>query len=1803
MTKRSLSVIRAHENNLKQISVSIPHDSITTITGVSGSGKSSLAFHTLFAEGQRRYIETFSPYTRQFLKKVKKPRAELIDNIRPAIAIEQKTRITSSRSSVGSLTGISEYLKVLWANCAEPVCPDCGIKRTGYTVSELTGFLVKRASVVKRPFIIVAPLSLPETKKGKKEEIERLIVLGYHRYWCPESEEVLLLDEAPPVIEKGPGKLYVVLERQKPEKLKALRIKEAVAQSYSLTSGHCCVVDLVEAAVSRRPWLQIINNAENPQEARQATSILEFSRTGDCPYSSITLPVRHQSLFSPSHPAGACKVCQGFGHILEYDRLKIIPNQSKTIEQRAVHCWSTDSRSKSFNSLLKFCVEQKIPVDIPWKDISEKQKRLIFETDNRSYKGVDAFFKKLERKSYKMHVRVFISRYRTQSECKECGGSRLSRVSRSFLIDGYSLADVTTVSIKELYEWTEDLKLRDNPLFQSKKVQEVLDALLARLGGLIELGLPYLSLHRPARTLSGGETQRVNLAAALGSGLSSTLFVLDEPSVGLHARDSERLLRMLQDLKKQGNTVVVVEHDPELITASDHIIELGPGAGSEGGEVVYSGSSSGWDTSSLLVKLPVPKKRIDKDSALVIKAAGFRNLKDVDVNIPLNGITCITGISGSGKSTLVSDVLLYNWNRAGQKLLPDRCSNFTVPAEIAEMVLVDQSSLAKSPRANVATYTKMWDAIRTLFAGTEDAVSRGLTRSSFSFNTEGGRCSACKGAGYIKESMQFLNDIYVLCDICLGRRFSAGVLEVTVNGLSIHDVLQLTVLDAGRIFSDMPSVVSTCGLLEALGLGHLTLGHPLSELSGGEAQRLKLISYISQTGLKPALLIFDEPTTGLHVKDVAKLLALFENILEKGHTIVCIEHNLQVISAADWIVDLGPEGGNAGGEIIFQGDQKQFRSAAAAKKSSTAASLKGFIKATGGVVISGHVAEDLEIDTSVVVQGAREHNLKNIDVIIPSEKIVAFTGVSGSGKSTLARDILFVEGQRRYLDCLSPYARQYIKELARPDVDHVEGVPPPISVSQHSFQPSRLSTIATVSEVYTYLRLFFSKAGTQFCPDHPGEPIGETDPDFILERVKSFSTRVKLLAPIVKGRKGLHRPVFERALQQEVMEVRLDGVFMTPAEALENISPSIQHTIEFSLGSFNPGRTPDDILRSAVQEALSAGNGTLVIADGDNEIVVSQERTCGKCGKGFYKLDPEDLSFNSRRGRCTACNGTGRNKKEAVCKSCRGSRLNPVASNVRIQQYNLADLSALTPPELTAILPEIRQKASYQRIVETIFPELLSRLKTLSDLGLDYLPLDRDCTILSAGELQRLRVATAIGSPLSGVLYIFDEPSAALHPLDNRRVLDKLAALKARGNSVYMIEHDAESILSADHVIDIGPGGGKAGGKILFNGPLSEFKKIKTLTSEAVYEPLKLKLSPGRARTEFLTVRNAAHNNVAVDKLEIPLSTLVTFAGVSGAGKSSLVHGIITSAWQNAPQEKAGISSWRAKGAEFKSTIPIQRMIEIDQKPIGANIRSTPASYLGILDELRKLFAASIEARALGYQASFFSYATGKGRCQTCGGTGVRKLEMSFLPDARITCPMCLGSRYSAEALAITFHDLSIADALALTFDEAKELFAYHSKIHRIVHTVCELGLGYITLGQGSPTLSGGESQRLKLSRELSKKPGGHTLYVLDEPSIGLHRADVHRLINSLQRLTAMGHTVWIIEHDENVIAASDQIIEIGPGAGPKGGKIIFQGAPGDLPQQKTPWGTILSKEQKQKKRRVSPTAGKSGIESRMRVL
>ncbi|MBS0171297.1 MAG: excinuclease ABC subunit UvrA [Nitrospira sp.] len=891
----------ARQNNLKNISLRIPHNKVTAITGLSGSGKSSLAFDTLFAEGQWRYVESLSTYARMFLDKVNRPDVDRITNIRPAIAIEQKNPIRTARSTVGTATEVADLLRLLFAKIGKPVCPDCRQEARGYHPGSLAEELLAQFPDAR------AMVLFPVNDLGPGHDrslMDALMKRGFTRLRC--GDETIDLHEESTLPDTRTSGIQVIVDRLVLRPDNRHRLIEAIEVAFQEAEGICHV--------------EVIGQG-----------LRTYSTHFRCQGCGRTFEPLRPLLFSFNHPLGACPECKGFGNILRYDRDLVIPDRSKSLANGAIEPWSKPGSDWWQKQLLLAMKKLDVDLTAPFQELPPDVQHLIWE-GSEQVEGVRQYFDYLETKRYKLHVRVLLSRYRSPATCPICEGSRLKPAARFVKVTGYDFVQLNELTIDAAAAWFARLAL---PAFDAEVAKDILRQLQAKLNFMLRVGLGYLTLSRQTKTLSGGEAQRIALANQLGSRLVGTLYVLDEPTIGLHARDTDTLAGILRDLADEGNTVVVVEHDPLMIQAADHIVEMGPASGEQGGQVVCAAPRAQFVAHPTALtarylrgeeRIPLPKtRRSGNGKVLSIAGAAEHNLKHLLVRIPLHMLVCITGVSGSGKSTLIEDTLYRAAARAFRiESLPMGKFQAIKGLEYLKGVrLIDQQPIGRTPRSNPITYIKAFDEIRQLFASERAALRQGLTPGHFSFNTAGGRCERCEGNGYQKLEMYFFEDIYATCEECNGRRFKPEILAITYRGKSIHDVLNLTVTDAQAFFSGSPKLTEKLYLLSSIGLGYLRLGQAANTLSGGEAQRLKIAAELKDPSAHNQLYILDEPTTGLHLDDIKKLLAVLHKLVDAGNTLVIVEHNLDVIKTADWVIDLGPEGGAAGGQIVAEGRPEQ----------------------------------------------------------------------------------------------------------------------------------------------------------------------------------------------------------------------------------------------------------------------------------------------------------------------------------------------------------------------------------------------------------------------------------------------------------------------------------------------------------------------------------------------------------------------------------------------------------------------------------------------------------------------------------------------------------------------------------------------------------------------------------------------------------------------------------------------------------------------------------------------------------------
>ena len=2046
-------VIRgAREHNLQNVSLTLPRNQLIVMTGVSGSGKSSLAFDTLYAEGQRRYVESLSSYARQFLGQMPKPEVDSITGLAPSISIQQKSSGRNPRSTVGTITEIYDYLRVLFARVGQPCCYSCGRPITAQTRDHILDSIMRLPEGTK--FQILAPVA--QRQKGEFRDVfTDLLKRGFLRARV-DGKLVQLTDDLK-LDKQMKHTIDVVVDRLVSGKSSRSRVAEAIESALSLAERQLTVSIETAAEVpapndeetlatrrkkSKRSARET-DDAEVPENVETITSHdTLYSTDYACTHCGISYEPPSPQLFSFNSPQGMCPDCNGLGVRFDFMQDQLVLDDSLSIQKGAITILGKLSSVGKWRKHILKGVARAIELDLglpedsffkmKWRDIPAAARQLfLYGLGSRnitfSYRHSGGVWKRggtypgyipelLDeyRKTRNPMRRMQLEKYMHETHCSTCNGSRLNQQAASYRITSNSAIDsgdtspdparqtkslslpqVSSLSILEAWEFFGDLVLDETGRFIAT---EVLKEIRGRLGFLLRCGLDYLALDRTAPTLSGGETQRIRLAGQIGCGLVGVVYILDEPSIGLHPRDNVMLLDSLKDLRDQGNTVIVVEHDEETMQAADYIVDFGPGPGVRGGEIVVEGSvddvkkSERSLTGAFLsgrrkIEIP-PQRRPGNGQSIEIRGASHHNLKEVDAQFPLGKFICVTGVSGSGKSSLVNDILWEVLNRDinGGTGQPGRHSSLTGLENIDKAIDIDQSPIGRTPRSNPSTYVKLFDLIRDLYTQLPESKLRGFKPGRFSFNVAGGRCEACEGNGSNKLEMDFLADIWVTCPVCQGHRFNKETLEVRFKGKNITEVLEMDVQQALEHFENHPKIKRSLQTLHDVGLDYIKLGQPSPTLSGGEAQRVKLARELSKRSTGKTVYILDEPTTGLHFVDIEHLLRVLHGFVDAGNTVIVVEHNLDVIKTADWVIDLGPEGGAGGGRILAAGTPEEIARCeesytgralrpllptepppASTRKGKKSAKMAAAALRVPAKPLPGHrwqtgiaLKDSADgADTSIVVRGASQHNLQHLDLKIPRDMMSVFCGPSGSGKSSLAMDTLYAEGQRRYVESLSSYARQFLGQMPKPRVEHIHGLQPSIAIEQKTVGNTPRSTVGTVTEIYDYLRILFARLGTQHCPDC-GIPVQSQTVDDVIDKLMGLgtedagtrskrtrdegepatSTRVLVLAPqeVTVGQQ--YAKLWERLAEQGFRRVRIDGV-THELDKVPEIDRKLKHAVEIvvdrlSLGSAGrsdeagTSKAPRSGVRSRLAEsvelAFELGKGLIRVAIVDEErdekkwkvLPFSLHRSCEQCGRSFEELAPHNFTFNSPLGWCETCEGIGvqqgtnlsalvsdptrtlsdgavsawpdplksplfrrmllamsrecdipldvpfsqldpnqqravlygtgdqwipmsaavetRGKKgtiassesdqfrfqykglypaieqaatlsydyrmklfglvgEVPCSSCHGSRLRSDASAVKLGGKTLKQLCDLPLRDALSFLQGLGMTPTQKRIAGDLLSEATGRLSFLVDVGLHYLTLARTLPTLSGGETQRIRLAGQIGRALTGVLYVLDEPTIGLHPSDNGRLLSALKKLRDLGNTVVMVEHDREVLEAADRLYDFGPGAGRFGGTITAQGTPREMHKSElSLTGKflsgreeivipnvrrmavaaeravkkrpkqllpADDEPMLPEpvVTPGGGWLELLGARQ--HNLRNVD-LRIPLGTFTAITGVSGSGKSSLIDDTLARA---IARKLHRLSTQPGPYEELLGLQYLSKLIVVDQQPLGTTPASNPATYTGVFEYIRELFSRLPEAKIRGYNPARFSFNRAGGRCETCEGNGQKLIEMHFLPDVWVECDVCHGQRYNAETLAVKYRGQSISDVLRMSIGQALELFDNIPKIRGPLAVLAAIGLDYLTLGQSAPTLSGGEAQRVKLAAELSKPQSGKTLYLLDEPTTGLHFEDIRKLLKILNSLVDAGNTVVVIEHNLDVIKTADWVIDVGPQAGAEGGWIVAQGTPEEV--------------------------------------
>jgi len=1901
----------AREHNLKGLDVDLPRDAMTVITGLSGSGKSSLAFDTIYQEGQRRFMESLSSYARQFLGSMEKPSVDRVEGLSPTLCIDQKTVNRNPRSTVGTITEILDHLRLLFARLGTPRCPECKRAIRSLSPGQIADSILRDHAGAR--LHVLAPIV--QDRKGEyRKELAEALADGFLRARI--DGELRSLEEEITLARYEKHTIELVVDRIRVRADRRARLVEAVERALRLSAE--LVSFLVDGGQTGEDGAPV-----PPQH-------LLYSSERTCPDHGISIPEMEPRLFSFNAPQGMCEDCNGIGWLEDFELSLLIDVDApydralRPLQEAERLPFSTLSRDAIRQIGRKLGIKS---VRTKWRELEPAQAAALllgapltyrFEqttTDGggrsrkgtRTWSGLLAIVKHVWHFTHLKRLRA----YRQRIACPACEGARLNAVARAVDFRGAHLHELSAQTIEDLVAFFGGVRLRGpDKLIGGPILKEI----RTRLRFLTQVGLGYLALDRSARTLSGGESQRIRLAGQVGAALQGVTYVLDEPSIGLHSRDHDRLLDALVALKHKGNTVLVVEHDPATMARADHLVEVGPGAGREGGLLVAQGPPrrflrSGALTARYLrgeIRIPLPAaRRPGSGEELRLEDCTGHNLQGVDLRLPLGTFTIVSGVSGSGKSTLITEtlyrLLARKLHRAEQ---PPQPHGAVHGLELLDKVIeIDQQPIGRTPRSNPATYTGAFTAIRTLFTKLPESRARGYKPGRFSFNVKGGRCEECEGAGVKTVEMQFLADVQVPCEACGTKRFNPETLEIRYRGRSIADVLAMTIAEAHRFFRNHRKLNRILGTLVQVGLDYVALGQPSTTLSGGEAQRVKLATELQRPATGRTIYILDEPTTGLHIRDVARLLEALQRLVDAGNTVVVIEHNTDVLKVADHIVDLGPEGGIGGGQIIGEGTPEEValldtptghvlaetlaweREADAREAAATRAE---------GDPAADHVADPLpaygfdirrrsrpRIEHAISLRGVETHNLQRIDIDLPRGALTVITGPSGSGKTSLAFDTLFAEGQRRYVESLSTYARRFLGRLDRARLESADGLAPAIAIDQRNRGHSPRSTVATATEIQDGLRLLYARIGQPHCP-HCSRRLQARSPSAAARHLAARRPGVGWLLA--------HLPADTRAVDLRIdgytrAWVPGDGVADGRELTLEDIDgdEALPADTWLVLDRLAPARVPTERLAEAIGRAYGWGldRAVFVGRKGREAHILTRRAECPEHGPVLpEELTPRHFSFNSHVGACPSCTGLGKRlevdpalllvrpdqplaealdgrvgatiyrsartralidavftrfdtapstpvralspavirallyghaeplsitftrswgsststyeeerpwtgivpivegwrrgvdalRRETTCSACQGARLRAEMRAVtlggrsdftgpadRPAGLGLHELCAMTVDEAGAFWDTLQLGPEDRLIADQVVAELVSRLGFLSDVGLGYLTLDRAADTLSGGEAQRIRLATQLGARLTGTIYVLDEPTIGLHPRDTQKLLVTLSDLRDLGNTLVVVEHDAEVMMAADHLVDMGPGAGEHGGRIVAQGTPDAVRAGEGLTADFLAGRKRIgqrehpRAPRGWLKAPAVTVHNL---NGAVPTF--PLGCLTVVTGVSGSGKSSLVMEGLVPWVQGRLHGKASLG--RAK------LVP-ERMVVVDQLPIGRTPRSTPATFCKILDVLRALFAQVPLSRERGWTKTRFSYNSPHGgRCVHCEGRGAVHIEMHFLSDVWVQCEHCAGRRFGHETLDARWKGLSIADVLDLPIEDALPLFQNQRRIRKRLQALVDVGLGYVRLGQPATTLSGGEAQRMKLAQELvvGRK---RTLFVLDEPTTGLHFADVDKLLTVLHRLVDAGHTAVVIEHHLDVIRNADHLVDMGPEGGDGGGKLVVSGPPAQV--------------------------------------
>jgi excinuclease ABC subunit A len=1566
-----IKIAGARQHNLKNVSLEIPHYKLIAVTGVSGSGKTSFAFDTIANEGRRQYLESIPTFARQFSGKVSKPDIDEISGLFPVITVSQKITGSSVKSTVGTLSEIYDYLRLLFS-------------RFG---------------------------THPENIKLSRSHFSFNSSLGA----C--------------------SKCYGIGEEEK------ISINKLVA---------------------------------DPNKTLREGALVPTLPNGYIMYSQVTVDVLNT-------------VCEEHGFNVD------IPWKNLTDEQQNVIMFGSEKIKVLYG---KHSLESRLK----WSALKAKPREEGF------YKGMIPIMEDILRRDRNKNILRFVE----SVTCSSCKGKRLNKDALLVHYSGKTIDYLSDLELTELKSFCESLSIH------TEEEKKVISKIINQLELLCNLGLSYLHLSRNTTSLTSGEIQKIRLVNQLSADLSNVLYVFDEPSIGMHPRDNKFMIHVLKELVNKGNTVIIVEHDLETIRQSDWVIEIGPEAGINGGKLLYNGKTKEFLEGTKTGKLTHTQNALiasqnnvianpnyqNLDEAICLEEkqnynlphCNYNNLKNINVTFKESSLNVITGVPGSGKKSLIYGCLIPSLNH---------------------VIKVDQKPIGRTPRSNPATYTGLSDHIRDLFAALPEAKEFGFKKGRFSFNNKGGRCEVCEGAGKIQIGMHYMGNVEIVCESCEGKRFNDETLVVKYKNKSISDIYDLSINQAYEFFEDKQKVLKYLEILKSLGLGYLKLGQSSTTLSGGEAQRIKLAKELVKKAQQKTWFILDEPSTGLHYHDTLLLIKALKKLADQGNTVVYLEYQEQLIEAADWIIEIGPDSGKNGGELIFEGIWNDF------KKKDT--------------ITSRSIRDDSIIETkktkvdSINIINARTNNLKGIDVHFLKEQITVITGVSGSGKSSLAFDTLFAESQTRFSESLSTYTKSFIKQSNFAKADAFENLTPVIAIHRKNLPQSPRSTVGTLIGINEKYRFLFSR-------------IAELDGKKLSAKSFSFNHEsgacpvcsglgIILTADPHKIAPDWNLSIRNGALTQNAT-IRYygnpDGQFVS---ILKEVAVANDINLEKSLNEFS-------------------SNELSIIFYGTGDIIWKTEwkfktktdsgiKNISGTWKGFCNLVDEE--YNRSQHNKTV------DKLEALlhaveCKKCNGARLNEKALSIKINGLNIHELSSLSNTESIRWFSKINLEDNQQSLVNEIYSLIEPKLNSMIELGLGHLSLSRDSKTLSGGEGQRLQLAKHLNGSLVGITYILDEPTIGLHQRNVNQLLQIIQKLKENGNTIIIVEHDKEVIKFADHIIEIGHGSGNNGGEIVAKGNYKSFIQSERAITPPFLKSNSLPKAIGRTVAEKSFGLIGVNRYNLVDKYFHFISNgIIALTGVSGSGKSTLIHQVLAPSLM----QKDAIHC-----KSFYSKDPFNQVITVDQRSLQGTRSSTLATFIGILPLIQQIFASSDNAKRAKLKANSFSFNHKDGKCPHCNGIGKIKISMDFMEDVWNNCDVCDGKRYKKEILQIKVNNESVFDILNLSVLEAYLYFNGRDekpakKACIILYQLMEIGLGHLKLIQTTSSLSGGESQRLKISVNLLESAGERTLFLLDEPSSGLHYKDLDELIKVINKLVDSGHTVLFIEHNPYLISIANQVVEL----------------------------------------------------------